>query len=211
MSRAPRVAVVGAGSWGTTVASLTAANAPTTLWARDPRLAEAIRSSHTNERYQPDAELAPELDATDSLEQAAAVADVLVLAGPSHGFTAVLEQAAPHVRPWIPVVSLTKGLEERTRLRMTQVVDELLPGHPVGVLSGPNVAKEVMDGLAAAAVVAIPDEQVHRPSRRSSRRGSSASIRAPTEHRRHGRRDCRGPQERGRDRRRHGARAGPWR
>jgi glycerol-3-phosphate dehydrogenase (NAD(P)+) len=160
MSRAPRVAVVGAGSWGTTVASLTAARAPTTLWARDPRLAEEIRSSHTNERYLPDAELAPELDATDSLEQAAAVADVLVLAVPSHGFRAVLEQAAPHVRPWIPVVSLTKGLEERTRLRMTQVVDEVLPGHPVGVLSGPNVAKEVIEGLAAAAVVAIPDEQV---------------------------------------------------
>jgi glycerol-3-phosphate dehydrogenase (NAD(P)+) len=72
----------------------------------------------------------------------------------------VLEQAAPHVRPWIPVVSLTKGPEERTRLRMTQVFDELLPGHPVGVLSGPNVAKELMDGLAAAAVVAIPDERV---------------------------------------------------
>jgi glycerol-3-phosphate dehydrogenase (NAD(P)+) len=160
MSRGARVAVIGAGSWGTTVASLTAGNAPTTLWARDPQLAEEVATRHTNERYLPDAELNPELDATDSLERAASSADVLVMAVPSHGFRAVLEQAAPHVRPWIPVVSLTKGLEQGTRLRMTQVVDELLPGHPAGVLSGPNVAAEVMQGLAAAAVVAIPDEQV---------------------------------------------------
>jgi glycerol-3-phosphate dehydrogenase (NAD(P)+) len=160
MSRAARVAVIGAGSWGTTVASLTAANAPTVIWARDPALAEEIQSSHANERYLPGAALNPALEATDSLEQAASGADVLVMAVPSHGFRTVLEQAAEHVRPWIPVVSLTKGLEQGTRLRMTQLVDEVMPGHPVGVLSGPNVAKEVIDGLAAAAVLAMPDEQV---------------------------------------------------
>jgi glycerol-3-phosphate dehydrogenase (NAD(P)+) len=160
MSRPARVAVIGAGSWGTTVASLTASNAPTVLWARSPELAEEIRVSHTNERYLPEAELHPELGATHSLEEATASADVLVMAVPSHGFRSVLQQASPHVRPWIPVVSLTKGLEQGSRLRMTQVVDELLPGHPVGVLTGPNVAKEVIDGLAAAAVVAMPDEHV---------------------------------------------------
>ena len=160
MSRAARVAVIGAGSWGTTVASLTASSAPTLVWARSPELAEEIRARHTNERYLPDAELHPELEATDSLEQAFAGADVLVMAVPSHGFRAVLERGAPHVRPWIPVVSLTKGLEQGTRLRMTQVLDELLPGHPAGVLTGPNVAREVIAGLAAAAVVAMPDEHV---------------------------------------------------
>jgi glycerol-3-phosphate dehydrogenase (NAD(P)+) len=160
MSRAPRVAVIGAGSWGTTVASQPTANAPTVIWARDPELAEEMRSSHVNERYLPGAELDSALEATDSLEEAAADADVLVMAVPSHGFRTVLEQAAEHVRPWIPVVSLTKGLEQGTRQRMTQVVDEVMPGHPVGVLSGPNVAKEVIDGLAAAAVLAMPDEQV---------------------------------------------------
>lgn len=160
MSRAAGVAVIGAGSWGTTVASLSAANAPTVLWARSREVAEEIRASHSNERYLPDAKLHPELAATHSLEEAVSSADVLVMAVPSHGFRAVLEQAAPQVRPWIPVVSLTKGLEQGTRLRMTQVVDELLPGHPVGVLSGPNLANEVMAGLAAAAVVAMPDEHV---------------------------------------------------
>jgi glycerol-3-phosphate dehydrogenase (NAD(P)+) len=160
MSRPTRVAVIGAGSWGTTVASLVATNAPTVIWARSAEIAEEIRAGHTNERYLPDSDLHPELDATHSLEEAAAGADVLVMAVPSHGFRGVLEQAAPHVRPWIPVVSLTKGLEQGSRLRMTQVVDEVLPGHPTGVLTGPNVAKEVIDGLAAAAVVAMPDEHV---------------------------------------------------
>jgi glycerol-3-phosphate dehydrogenase (NAD(P)+) len=159
-SRPTHLAVIGAGSWGTTVASLAAENAPTTLWARNAELADEIGASHTNARYLPDAELHPDLHATDSLEEAVGTADVLVMAVPSHGFRTVLEQAAPHVRPWIPVVSLTKGLEQGTRLRMTQVVDELLPGHPTGVLSGPNVAKEVIDGLAAAAVVAMPDQHV---------------------------------------------------
>jgi glycerol-3-phosphate dehydrogenase (NAD(P)+) len=160
MTRLERVAVVGAGSWGTTVASLTSPNRPTVLWARNPALAEEIDSSHTNERYMPGAALAPELNATSSLEDAVATADVLVMAVPSHGFRAVLEQAVPHVRPWIPIVSLTKGLEQGTKLRMTEVVDELLPGHPVGVLTGPNVAREVIDGLAAAGVIAMPDQHV---------------------------------------------------
>jgi glycerol-3-phosphate dehydrogenase (NAD(P)+) len=160
MTRLERVAVVGAGSWGTTVASLTSPNRPTVLWARDPALAEEIESSHTNERYLPGAGLAPELSATASLEDAVSTADVLVMAVPSHGFRAVLEQAVPHVRPWIPIVSLTKGLEQGSKLRMTEVVDELLPGHPVGVLTGPNVAREVIDGLAAAGVIAMPDQHV---------------------------------------------------
>jgi glycerol-3-phosphate dehydrogenase (NAD(P)+) len=160
MSRDPCVAVIGAGSWGTTVASLTAANAPTIMWARDPAIAEEIHSNHTNQSYLPGAELHPELRATESLDEAMACADVLVMAVPSHGFRAVLEQGAAQVRPWIPVVSLTKGLEQGSRLRMTQVIDDVLPGHPTGVLTGPNVAKEVIAGFAAAALVAMPDEHV---------------------------------------------------
>src|SRR2546425_9088552 len=158
MTRSARVAVIGAGSWGTTVASLTARNAPTLLWARAPELADEIGANHTNEKYLQDAELHPELGATDSLKEAIASADVLVMAVPSHGFRDVLEEAVPHVRPWIPVVSLTKGLEQGSKLRMTEVIDELLPGHPTGVLTGPNLAKEVLDGYAAAAVIAMPDE-----------------------------------------------------
>src|SRR5205807_8756252 len=101
MTRAPRVAVIGAGSWGTTVASLAAHNAPTTVWARRPELAEQIAKEHRNGQYLDGEQLPDDLGATSSLEEAAGRADVLVMAVPSHGFRAVLEEVAPHVRPWI--------------------------------------------------------------------------------------------------------------
>jgi glycerol-3-phosphate dehydrogenase (NAD(P)+) len=163
VTRPIQVTVLGAGSWGTTVASLTAANAQTILWARDDAVASEIDAEHCNGRYLPDLELHPALQATSSLPEALSGADVLVMGLPSHGMRAVLEEAAPLVRPWIPVVSLAKGLEQGTRQRPSEVIAEVLPGHPTGVLAGPNLAKEVLAGYAAAAVIAMPDEQIARP------------------------------------------------
>jgi glycerol-3-phosphate dehydrogenase (NAD(P)+) len=160
MTRAIRVTVLGAGSWGTTVASLSARNAHTTLWARRPEVAQEVEAEHRNSRYLGDLDLHPELRATADLEAAVSQADVLVVGVPSHGFRAALEEAAPYVRPWIPIVSLTKGLEQGTDLRMTQVIDQVLPGHPAGILAGPNLAREVLQGYAAAAAIAMPDEHV---------------------------------------------------
>ena len=154
--------MIGGGSWGTTVASITARNVPTVLWTRRPEVAEEIERDHVNSAYLSGERLNPELRATSSLPDAVSDADVLVMAVPSHGFRAVLSEAAPSVRPWIPIVSLTKGLELDTRLRMTEVIDELLPGHPAGVLAGPNLAREVVGGFAAAAVIAMPDKHVAR-------------------------------------------------
>ena len=153
-----RVAVIGAGSWGTTVAHLAAHNAPTTLWARDDALAKEIDAEHRNGRYLPGHTLHESLRASSALDECVAAADVLVMGVPSHGFRSTLEQVAAHLRPWVPVVSLTKGLEQGSKLRMTQVVHEILPGHPVAVLTGPNLAKEILSGQAAAAVVAMADE-----------------------------------------------------
>jgi glycerol-3-phosphate dehydrogenase (NAD(P)+) len=158
----PTVAVIGAGSWGTTVASLAAAKAPTVLWARQPMTAEEVTSAHTNSRYLGDASLDPTLRATADLEEAVTEAGVLIMGVPSHGFRATLAQMAPYVRRGAPVISLTKGLEPETRLRMSEVVAETLPDHPAGVLTGPNLAKEVLAGQSAAAVVAMPDEQAAR-------------------------------------------------
>ncbi len=79
---------------------------------------------------------------------------------PSHGFRGVLEQLAKELRPWVPVVSLVKGLEQGTNMRMSQIVDEVLPGHPAGILAGPNIAREVAEGYAAAAVLAMPDQHL---------------------------------------------------
>src|SRR5882672_434319 len=99
-----RVAVVGAGSWGTTVAALAAVNTPTVLWARRPELSKAVNGDHRNDDYLPGFELPEALEATSDIAEAAAGADVIVMGVPSHGFRAVLEEAAPHVRPWVPVV-----------------------------------------------------------------------------------------------------------
>ena len=152
-----RMAVVGAGSWGTTVASLAAENTPTTLWARRGDVAAEINSSHRNPGYLGDTALSPSLRASADLVETVSTADVVVMAVPSHGFRQVLSEAAPHVRPWVPIVSLSKGLEQGTLLRMSEVANEVMPGHPVAVLTGPNLAGEIAAGQPAASVVAIDD------------------------------------------------------
>jgi glycerol-3-phosphate dehydrogenase (NAD(P)+) len=79
---------------------------------------------------------------------------------PSHGFRSTLEAVAPHLRAWVPVMSLTKGLEQGSNLRMTEVIQETLPGHPYGVLTGPNLAKEILAGSAAASVIAMSEDNI---------------------------------------------------
>ncbi len=155
-----RVAVLGGGSWGTTVAHLIAHNTPTVLWTRRAEQAETITSSHTNEDYLPGFELHPALVATADLGEAVGEADVLVMGVPSHAFRSTLEQAAPSLRPWVPVVSLAKGLEQGTDARMTEIVQEVVPGHPYGVLTGPNLAKEILAGFAAASVLAMSERRM---------------------------------------------------
>ena len=154
------VAVIGAGSWGTTVASLASANTPTVLWARRRELAESITRDHVNADYLPQYELPSDLCATASLEEAVAGADVVVMAVPSHGFREVAAEAARSMRPWVPVVSLTKGLERNSRKRMSEVIRDEMPGHPVAVLTGPNLAKEILSGQPAASVVAIDNADI---------------------------------------------------
>jgi len=156
------VAVLGGGSWGTTVAALTTRNTPVTIWARNPDTVREINEEHTNRTYLPDATLPKGLRATNDIEEAVSQADVVVMGIPSQNFRSVLEDVRRHLRPWVPVISLTKGLELDTRLRMTQIIDELLPSHPTGVLTGPNLAREIMAGQAAAGVIAMDDEVICR-------------------------------------------------
>ncbi|MFD4265382.1 NAD(P)H-dependent glycerol-3-phosphate dehydrogenase [Rhodococcus sp. NPDC058481] len=160
MARPVRVVVLGAGSWGTTVAGLAARNTPTLLWARDPDTADEVNSEHRNSRYLGDRALPPDLRATSDLAEAANEADVLVVGVPSHAVRSTLSEISNGVRAWVPVLSLAKGLEPGTRQRPTEVIAECLPGHPVGLLAGPNIAREIVDGLAAASVVATQDDRV---------------------------------------------------
>jgi glycerol-3-phosphate dehydrogenase (NAD(P)+) len=157
-----RVSVLGAGSFGTTVAHLAARNVPTVLWCRRTETADEVNREHTNDRYLKGYRIDESVRATNSLEEAVREADVLVMGVPSHGMRELLAEVARHIRPWVPVVSLAKGLERDTNLRMTEVIREVLPEHRAGALTGPNLAKEIMAGMAAASVVAFGDRDVAR-------------------------------------------------
>jgi len=157
-----KVAVIGAGSWGTTVAAIVAGRADTVLWARRPELAAEINERRQNATYLADASLPDSLRATSSLEEAVHDASVVVMGVPSHGFRDVLSSAAQVMPEGIPVLSLAKGLEQKSLLRMTEIVAELCPASPAGVLTGPNLAKEVIAGQPTATVVAFGDEDLAR-------------------------------------------------
>lgn len=155
-----KVGVLGGGSWGTTVASLTAKNSPTIIWARNQETVTEINEQHTNKKYLPNAKLTHSLKAAASIKETVQEADVIVLGVPSQSLRAVLEEAKPYIRPWVPIINLAKGLEISTKKRMTEIIEELMPGHPIGVLTGPNLAKEIHFGKAAAAVIAMVDHSI---------------------------------------------------
>jgi glycerol-3-phosphate dehydrogenase (NAD(P)+) len=157
-----RVAVIGAGSWGTAVASIVGATGPASLWVRSSELAASMRESRVNEKYLPGIQIPEGLLVTSSLAEALDGAGIVFMAVPSHGFRDVLAGAQPLSGGIEAVVSLAKGIEIGTNLRMSQVVTEVLPGIPAGVLTGPNLAREVAQGHPAACVVALPDESLAR-------------------------------------------------
>jgi glycerol-3-phosphate dehydrogenase (NAD(P)+) len=153
-----RVAVIGAGSWGTAVATIIGASHPATLWVRSPELAASMTETRRNERYLPDVQLPDGLTVTSSLAEALQGVSIVFMAVPSHGFRTVLTDIQPLAEEVEAVVSLAKGIEMGTNLRMSQVVAEILPDVPAGVLTGPNLAREVAQGHPAACVVALSDE-----------------------------------------------------
>jgi glycerol-3-phosphate dehydrogenase (NAD(P)+) len=133
---------------------------PAVIWARSAETVDEINSSHSNERYLPGARLTQGLRATTSIEEAVRDADVVIMGVPSQAMRETAREVGRHIRAWVPLISLSKGLELGTKLRMTQVIEQELPGHPAGVLSGPNLAREVMAGYAAASVIAMEDEVI---------------------------------------------------
>ncbi len=155
-----KAAILGGGSWGTTVASLVARNVPAMLWARAGETVDEVNAKHSNERYLPGARLTQSLRATTSIEEAVRDADVVIMGVPSQAMRDTAREVGRHIRAWVPLISLSKGLEPGSCLRMTQVIEQELPGHPAGVLSGPNLAREVMAGYAAASVIAMEDDVI---------------------------------------------------
>lgn len=162
-----KVAFVGAGSWGTATASLVARKDQhdTCLWARRSELAETINLYHENPEYLPGLQLPESLRATNDLEEALSGAEIVVMGVPSHGFRDVLKEVAGIVEKDRVFVSLTKGLEVDTKKRMSEVLAEELEGiepRCISVLTGPNLAKEVVQGHPAASTIACEDDETAR-------------------------------------------------
>ncbi|MFE3293579.1 NAD(P)H-dependent glycerol-3-phosphate dehydrogenase [Rhodococcus sp. NPDC059234] len=156
-----RAAVLGAGSWGTAFAKVLAdAGTDVTLWARRTEVAEAISNDHVNPFYLDGIELPATLAATSDPERALDGADIVVLAVPSQSLRENLAAWTPSIGPDASLLSLAKGIESGTLLRMSQVISEVTGADPsrVAVLSGPNLAREIAAGQPAATVVACTDE-----------------------------------------------------
>lgn len=155
-----KMAVLGAGSWGTALAiHLARAGRPVHLWARDESLVAEMIASSANPRYLSDMELPRDVRLTASLEVALDGAEFVIVAVPSHGLRAVVRAAAPLIPPHAVIVSAAKGLETDSYQRMSQVIEEETAAQlPVVVLSGPSFAAEVARGLPAAILAASADD-----------------------------------------------------
>jgi glycerol-3-phosphate dehydrogenase (NAD(P)+) len=152
-----RLAIIGAGAWGTALALVARrAGSDVTIWARDPAIATAINERHENPVYLPGAALDPAIAATADLGQAAA-AEAALLAVPAQFLREVLAALAPHLPPSLPLLLCTKGIEIVTLKTMAEMAEELSPGRPLAVLSGPSFAAEVARDLPTAVVVASSD------------------------------------------------------
>jgi glycerol-3-phosphate dehydrogenase (NAD(P)+) len=150
-----KISVLGGGSWGTTTASVISRQCNAVLWARDAQIVDEINQDRTNTRYLPDATLHPKLTATTALNVAVEHADAVLIAVPSSHFREVLMNALPDMPRDIPVISLSKGLEKGSRMRMTEIIRDVSPHSIPGVLTGPNLAREIVAGQAAASVLAL--------------------------------------------------------
>jgi glycerol-3-phosphate dehydrogenase (NAD(P)+) len=157
-----RLAIVGAGAWGTALAAVARrAGREVVLWARSPEVAAEIAGAHGNRAYLPDIALDPAIGATTDLA-ALAAADALLWATPAQHLRDVAARAAPHLRAGVPVLLCCKGFEQESGKLMTEVAAEALPGAALAVLSGPTFAAEVARGLPTAVTLAAADPALGR-------------------------------------------------
>jgi len=158
------IAVIGAGSWGTTLANLLAAKwQNVTLWCYETDLAERMVATRVNDLYLPDVKLAENLQVTSNLAAAVKSKTLILFVTPSQVTRLVLQQALPDLPPQALIVSASKGIENDSLMLLSQVFEELLPSEMhrrLGFLSGPSFAKEVSAGMPTAVVAAAPDLEV---------------------------------------------------
>ncbi len=158
-----RIGVLGAGSWGTTLADLLARKGhDVRIWAYETEVVAAINGSHLNPVFLPDAPLAPALRATGDAAEAVGRAEVVLSAAPSHAVRSVLERVAAAIPSGAIVVSATKGIEMESLALMSEVAGTVLPGVRFAAISGPSFAQEVYQGQPTAVVAAATDDAIAR-------------------------------------------------
>jgi glycerol-3-phosphate dehydrogenase (NAD(P)+) len=154
MAERSTLAVLGAGSWGTALAALTARNGvPTTLWGRDPRVLDEMAASRCNQRYLPDIELPASLHYESDLAAAVRGASIVLIVVPSHAFASMLVELAPLLDGDTAIAWATKGFEPGTGRFLHELVAQQLPCRPAAVVTGPSFAREVAAGLPSAVTV----------------------------------------------------------
>lgn len=154
------IAVLGGGSFGTAVANLLAENGHQVLqWMRDPEQAEAIRVNRENPRYLKGIKILPGVTAVTDLQATLDACDLCFVALPSSALRTVLAAHAERLSGKM-LVSLTKGIEAQTFKLMSQILEEIAPQARIGVLSGPNLAREIAEHALTATVVASEDEEL---------------------------------------------------
>jgi glycerol-3-phosphate dehydrogenase (NAD(P)+) len=162
-----RIGVLGAGSWGTTLADMLARqDHDVTVWAYEPEVVAQINAERMNRLFLDGCPLAPSLRASDDPEAVVRDADLVLSAAPSHAVRRVLGRAAPALRDGVLLVSATKGIETDTLRRMSQVVAEIAPQVRYVALSGPSFAVEVYNGQPTAVVAASADPEAARITQR---------------------------------------------
>jgi glycerol-3-phosphate dehydrogenase (NAD(P)+) len=159
-----RVAVIGAGSWGTAVCWLLGGKGvPVTLWSREPEIAAGINAEHRNPVYLRDVVLPESTYATPDIQEAVSGAEAVVVVTPSHGVRGVAEAMSGSLPAHVPIVNLSKGIEAGSLFRMTQVLEDVLGNRDrLAALSGPNHAEEVSKGVPSATAIAAYDDAVAR-------------------------------------------------
>jgi glycerol-3-phosphate dehydrogenase (NAD(P)+) len=156
-----RLAVIGAGAWGTALGSVARrAGSDVVIWARDPAIVTAICQRHENPIYLPGIALDPAICSTSDLGTAIADAEAALIAVPAQFVRAVLTTPTPHLRAGIPLLLCAKGIETGSLKTMSEVTAELCPGNPAAVLSGPSFAAEVARDLPTAVTIASGDSNI---------------------------------------------------
>lgn len=153
-----RLAFLGGGSFGTAMANLSAKNGcDTTLWVRDKRAVKAMQKTRINKKYLPNHRLDERLQFSYDLKNAIKNKDIIFVAVPSSAVRELLKSIAPHITGQA-VVSLTKGMEKGSFALMSDIISQELPEVAFGVMSGPNLAIEIMDNMPSATVIASASE-----------------------------------------------------